>query len=192
MGKKRATATERPNVGKSAEHRAHDETVDERLSGNEPTTDAAAKTTGSAAKSSKSTQQETREPYAKFTCEFGTFSAGADTARLGVRIAAENLNVDSAFELFVGKRLQVRCTIKPSGDANGQTYMVNDMHDSFIAVADVKRFGVSAKSITTGLAFNIKEIESFNLTRFAKRTGVLAIYDISDSAGGDEDDDSNY
>lgn len=109
--------------------------------------------------------------------EFGGVSIGDGTARLGVRIMRDVLDLDMADDLFCGHRLTGTVAVGNGRDAAGQGLLWDDLIYHLGGTFDVKRLGVSPKHFAIGLTFSLEDIQAENLTHFAKRTGRLAIQD---------------
>ncbi|HMP79304.1 MAG TPA: hypothetical protein PKD54_07625 [Pirellulaceae bacterium] len=124
--------------------------------------------------------------------EFGGVSIGESTARLGLRIKKELLNIIAAEELLCGRRLTGAIQLGGAADNAGQ----GKLFDCDVAVPgtfDVHRFGVSIDHYTTGLTFKLNEIEIGDLAQFSKGSGRLRIEGVAaiptDTVDEDEDED---
>lgn len=110
--------------------------------------------------------------------EFGGVSIGQQTAKLGLKISREVLNINAADEALCGRRVTGRVGVGGAGDSPGQMYLIDDMEDVINATFDIHRFGVTPDNYTSGLTFKLKEIEIGILARFSKGAGRLVIENI--------------
>lgn len=121
---------------------------------------------------------------------FGGVSIGNTTARLGVKIQRDFLNVVAADEIFTGKRLAV---IVQLGAADADQRKLFDVELEVAGSVDVKRIGVSPETITAGLTFNLKTLDIATLARFSLGVGRLKVFDVqtipADDAPADEHDE---
>jgi len=126
--------------------------------------------------------------------EFGGVSFGDQTARLGVVVSRDRLNLDAADESLCNHRLNGRVAIGGFDDAPGQgTFEFDSVVEGMF---DVKTFGVSSKAISFGLTFGLNDIDRGDLAEFAKTKGRLQVELVSQipdkaksSHADDEDDD---
>jgi hypothetical protein len=126
--------------------------------------------------------------------KFGGLSVGESTARLGVAVARENLDLDDADASLCGRRLTATIIGRSVGTANGDQTALPGMEaeDAKIdGVFDVKKFGVTASRITFGLTANLKDIDISTLSHFPTREGELRIDKIGPLPDGDDEDDED-
>jgi len=130
--------------------------------------------------------------------EFGGVSYGHDTARLGLKIDRGKLDLSDADGMFSGMRIECEVSLLNRSD-RGQKRL-RGMEDNTPAtiqtVADVKRFGVSATTITASLTFSKSSIDVGALPEFANESGTLRLTVMGaipeDEGGeGDRDDDGD-
>jgi hypothetical protein len=148
----------------------------------------------------KMTKPETKTttPCLDIPVSFGGVSIGDQTARIGVKISRECLNIDAADEALCGKRLVGKVVLGHNGDSAGQGKLFDGADHEISGAFDVKRFSVGPKEITAGLTFSLGSIDLSELGHFAKQSGrmlvesILAIPDdaANEDADGGEDDDS--
>lgn len=126
--------------------------------------------------------------------EFGNVSIGNGTARLPLRIARTVLSLEAADKAFCERRLTGLITMGKQDDSPGQKLLQEDFEYSVSATFDTKKFGVGTKNITTGLTFNLKEIDIEDLAHFANGKGKLIVHDAiaipdgsAEPAGADDD-----
>lgn len=107
--------------------------------------------------------------------EFGGVSIGETSARIGVRIPREDLNIDAADDAFAGRRLNGMISLQTREERRQKNLdgMEDNTPRTMESVFDVKRFGVSLKDISIGLTFALSEIDVAELAHFAKRSGTL-------------------
>ncbi len=141
------------------------------------------------AKKSKSTVSLLDAPV-----QFGGVSIGDQTARLGVRISRQCIKLEHADEYFSGRRLSIQVALGGGEDSPGQMLLLDDMDFVIASVCDVKRYGVTSDTISTGLTFSLKDTEIETLARFSKGSGRLAInqaVEIPVDVATDDDDDDD-
>ena len=125
--------------------------------------------------------KKTKNPDRKqLRVQFGGVSIGEATARIGIRIERELLNLDAADELFSGRRLSGAVMVVPDGESPDQQRLFDgdDKHE-IESTFDVKGFRVAPKEIGCGLTFALAEIDVAELGHFAKRSGVLQIDEVA-------------
>lgn len=110
--------------------------------------------------------------------EFGGVTIGQQTAKLGLKISREVMNIIAADESFCGRRVTGSVGVGGQGDSPGQQYLLADMSDVIDATFDIHRFSVGPDHYTTGLTFKLKEIDIGQLARFSKGTGRLVMSNI--------------
>ena len=127
-----------------------------------------------------------KKPTLEVAVAFGGVSIGDTTARLGVKIQRDFLNVVDADEVFTGKRLTV---IVQLGAADADQRKLFDVELEVAGSVDVKRIGVTPETISAGLTFNLKTLDIATLARFSKGVGRLKVFDVAaipDDAPADE------
>jgi len=113
---------------------------------------------------------------------FGNVNIGDKTARIGITVDRGNLSVSQADQSLCGRRLTGTLIAQPDGDAPGQETFPGmdsgntELNGSF----DVKGFNVTAKNISFGLTFSLKDLEMELLGHFAKRNGRLNITEVAE------------
>ncbi len=126
--------------------------------------------------------------------EFGGVSIGETTARLGMKIKKEVLNIIQAEEAFCGRRLSGVIKLGGAADSPGQTTMF-DTELVVDGTFDIHRFGVGPEAYTTGATFKLKEIDIGDLARFSKGAGRLVVANIAaiptDEVLEDDDEDTS-
>lgn len=128
---------------------------------------------------------------------FAGVSIGTNTARIGVTVDREWLNIMSADEHLCDHRLIGRLVACKEGvDPNQASFVdTGDKHE-IAGAFDVKGFRVSSKSVAFGLTFSLNDIDIEELPHLAKQTGRLIVDNVSqipeaDRAVGPLDDDEN-
>jgi hypothetical protein len=122
--------------------------------------------------------------------EFGGVSIGRTTARLGIGFNRSACSLEEADNAFCGHRLNGRVVLDGKGDSPGQKKFV-EVHE-VAGVFDVKRIGVNATSITTGLTFSLGDVDIQELAKLSKGSGRLlinAIAELPDDAPDEDDED---
>lgn len=122
--------------------------------------------------------------------EFGNVTLGDGTARLGIKISRDVLNINAADETLCERRLTGKVVLGHENDSPGQTTFVNS--DYVVEASfDTKRYSVGSKTIATGLTVNLKEIDVEDLSHFSKKKGRMVLTGIGAIPGGstDEGDD---
>jgi len=111
--------------------------------------------------------------------EFGGVSIGETTARLGLKISRDFLKIQQADEVFCGHRLTGSVVLGGKDDQPGQEKFWDSDH-KVDATFDVKRIGLSADQISTGLTFSLADIDIGELAKFSKGSGKLIIADVGE------------
>ena len=136
---------------------------------------------------------ETETNVLSVAVDFETVSIGDGTARIGIKIDREHMNVVAADEAFCGRRLSGRIVAMPKDEDPDQQHMFDGEKHELSGFFDVKRFGASPKAITAGLTFALAEIDVSELGHFAKRCGRLIIDSVGplevDGEPADEDEE---
>ena len=114
-----------------------------------------------------------------FPVEFGGVSIGQKTARIGLTVSRDVLNINAADELFVERRVTGIVVLGGGEDSAGQTTFI-DTDERIEGTFDIHRFGVKSETYTTGLTFNLKDIDIATLALFSKGKGRLILTDISE------------
>jgi hypothetical protein len=122
---------------------------------------------------------------------FGNVSIGDGTARLGIKLDREQVELETAEELFCGRRLTGQVVVVAADEDPNQKHLFKGDKPEIEATFDVKRFSMGPKDITTGLTFSIGDVDVETLSHFAKRKGELRIASVSklEDASDDFDDD---
>lgn len=111
--------------------------------------------------------------------EFGGVSIGETTARLGMKIKKEVLNIIQAEEAFCGRRLSGVIKLGGADDSPGQTTMF-ETELVVDGTFDIHRFGVGPENYTTSATFKLNEIDIGELARFSKGAGRLVVANIAE------------
>jgi hypothetical protein len=122
-------------------------------------------------------------------CDFGGVSIGENTARLGVRITRDRLNINAADEIFCGHRLTGRVVLGHVDDSDGQSTLWEDVDVSVGGTFDVKRISVSRDQVNTGLTFSLADIDVGDLAKFSKGKGRLVVTTVAELPEDEHDDD---
>lgn len=116
--------------------------------------------------------------------EFSGFSGGEGTVRIGFRVRKEHMNVTAAEQSFCGRRLTGRIVVAPGGDAASQTYIEGteaaEGRHEISGTFDVKRYASSPKWISSGLTFNLEEIDVREVGHFSKQSGYLIVDNVGE------------
>lgn len=126
-------------------------------------------------------------------CEFGGVSYGHETARLGVKLDRQKLDLADADAMFAGKRVECEVSLLNRMDRGQKRLkgMEDNEPPTITTVADIKRFGVSPTVISASLTFNKSSIDVGALPEFANETGTLKLTvmgDIPEDEGCSDDD----
>jgi hypothetical protein len=121
--------------------------------------------------------------------DFGNIGIGDETARVGIRIDRENLDVNRADEVFCGRRLTGKIITVRDGDAPEQRELIDtgSQHE-LKGVFDVKQFSANRKRISTGLTFSLAEIDVSEIGHFAKRSGRLIVTSAEELPDGHDEE----
>ncbi len=126
---------------------------------------------------------------------FGGVSIGQQTAKLSIKVDREHLNIAAADEALCGRRITGKVAVGRAGDTPGQMLLIEEMDDVIEATFDIHRFGVTPDAYTSGLTFQLKEIDVGQLARFSKGSWRLIMNDMTpiprdtvEEVGDDEED----
>jgi hypothetical protein len=126
---------------------------------------------------------------------YGNVNIGDESARLGCVAHRGNLTVAQADKNLCGKRLRVKIVGRAASAQAEQGSIPGIEADVELeATADVKSIGVSTKTISFGLTFALESVDVPTLAHFAKRDGVVTVFEATDipaddgegEEGGDE------
>lgn len=139
-------------------------------------------------------QPKAKAAFLELPVSFGGVSIGDRTARLGVSLDRNvvTLDVMKADQSLCGCRLTGKIVAR-SGEVAGEQDPLPglDAGDTVLdATFDVKQLSITPASISFGLTFAIKGLDVGELAHFAKRSGKLIVYEVSEipTERGDEDD----
>jgi len=114
--------------------------------------------------------------------KFTGFSAGDETARLGLVFNRDKLSLNEAEFYLCGARANTTLTLDPNAEKDGQGQQTFDGDDESVeTVVDIKKFTVSPKKIGASLTFNIEEIDIGNVAHLAQRSGKIRIQRVGDA-----------
>ena len=106
--------------------------------------------------------------------DFGGVSFGDKTARLSVTLNRAKIDLDRADELFCDRRLTGTVVLGHTEDDPAQLELINVAH-KVAGVFDVKGFRVTTENLAIGLTFSRNDVDSGELTLFAKKSGRLIV-----------------
>ena len=132
-------------------------------------------------------KKKTEESLLDLPASFGSVSFGKKTARVGLTVEREHINLSTADKTLCYRRLTVTIFANGEGDQPGQQRLAGmDDNLELVGVADVKSFGVHSTTISFGLTFNSKEIKrttaktGIQFNDFAAREGRLMIAQVDE------------
>jgi len=120
--------------------------------------------------------------------DFGGVSIGESTARLGIKVSRDRLNLVAADEIFCGHRLTGRVLLGHIDDDADQMAMFDDADVEVNGSFDVKGLRVTADSIATGLTFSLSDIDVATLAQFSKGKGRVIVSHVAEIPHDKEDD----
>lgn len=120
---------------------------------------------------------------------FGGVSIGETTTRLGLKVSRAVMKIDKADTLFVERRIDCKVVLGGNDEQSGQAKLMDDLNHEVGGSCDVKGFSVKGETFSTGLTFNLKDIDIEELAKFSKGTGRLLIEGVADIPDGTHDDD---
>lgn len=120
--------------------------------------------------------------------EFGGFSAGKTTARLGGTISRSKIDLLKADETFTQKRLTLSLVAAPK-ETDPSQQQLPEMQTAIQGVADVKGLRVGLEDLGIGMTFNAASIELDHLMGLRNRSGVMTITGVEDIPEDEADDD---
>lgn len=109
---------------------------------------------------------------------FGSLSIGKATCRIAITINRESLGIVAADEAFCGHRLTGKVVLGSRDDAQGQKKLIEGTDYEVDGAFDVKRIGVNADSISTGLTFSLADVDVRDVAKFSKGVGRLVVFEI--------------
>lgn len=110
----------------------------------------------------------------QFPVDFLAYSGDGKQIGIGVRIKLSSISLETAFNLFACKRLEIRMFL--GDDAPGQKTFWETADVKLATVADVRRFSVGPEQIGIRLMMLIdKKVNGHVLEQFSKQRGVLEI-----------------
>ena len=128
-----------------------------------------------------------RAPKNEFGVDFGNVSVGDETASITFKTPRPGMTLPQADKTFCGRRLKVLLSKAPPRDDQGQLFETDDTPEPLEVIADVKRFGVSRKTIGATLNFSLggpPKLDLERLVKFAKCTGSVRIVENIDIPEG--------
>jgi hypothetical protein len=150
--------------------------------------------TGTAEAPERKKKKRTNTYEAKMAVKFKNLSVGDEIATVGFSVSRDKCSIDFAEESFCGKRVKVRLLAGVGADPD-QGILWDDVQHDVDGVADIKKFSVTPKLISAGCAFQISAVDVMELTKFAKREGVLLVIkvlgDAKDKAGEEEEEEED-
>lgn len=143
--------------------------------------------TATATRPRKNREAKVKEPelLIDVPVTFRGVSIQETTVRLGVKIARDNIGLDTADECFCGRRLTGRVQLGGADDQAGQRKLMDDLNHFVEGHFDCKRLGVGADVIGIGLTFNLRDVDIAELAKFSKGTGRLIVNNVGVIPDGD-------
>lgn len=113
-----------------------------------------------------------------------------ETRKINIRIKRENLSIDTADDLFSGRRLTVDLEAVKPDDLDGQQEMFEGTMPAIGGkVCDVKAFRVTRDVFTCGLVFDIDAMDAETMESFQKKSAVLRVTGTESIPDGEKDED---
>jgi hypothetical protein len=123
--------------------------------------------------------------------KFAGVSIGETTARIGISIDRELIELEAADDLFCNRRLIGQIEVEAGNDAEGQKKLVDDLNHTIKGAFDIKGFRVTSANIAAGLTFSLNDVELNELGHFAKRAGKLTIVNVEAIPGAEDGEDES-
>jgi len=123
--------------------------------------------------------------------DFGNVSIGDGTARIGIKIDRNDMELSEAEDTLCGRRITGSIKLVRTNEDPAQkpiSGMEDDQHE-IKGTFDVKAISVSPKRISAGLTFSLKSIPFEQLAFFAKRSGRLMVDNVAELEVEDEDNE---
>lgn len=120
---------------------------------------------------------------------FGTVSLGAGTARLGIKVSRSDLSLDTADELFSGRRLNGTIILRSDEDPKQTKFIDSDY--SLKGAFDVKGFRTTIESFSCGLTFGIREIDLNDVGHFSNGKGRIDIESVDELETDDPEEEGD-
>lgn len=119
--------------------------------------------------------------------EFNGVSIGQDTARVGVKIDRDEIDLETADKFFCNKRVEGEILV---GKAVRQQKMFDDDSQPLVkSVFDIKGFSVRTNHITFGITGSRDALDIETLADFAKQSGVIRFDLVGGIPGREEEPD---
>lgn len=135
-------------------------------------------------------RKRTNKYKAKLPVKFKNLSVGDEVTTLGFSVSRDHCNIEFAEDAFCGKRIKFRILAGAGVDPE-QGILWDDVQHDVEGIADVKKFSVTPKLISAGIAMQISSIDVMELTRFAKREGILLVIKVMGDTKDHKDEDSD-
>lgn len=124
-----------------------------------------------------------RQPAAvlKLPVSYSNVNIGDETVSVGVKVHRTNLRPTQADSQLCGKRLHGRLLARAGGAQAEQPSIGGIESDVELeGTFDVHSFRVTPKFISFGCTFAIESISIETMAHFAKREGMLSVFDVAD------------
>ena len=105
--------------------------------------------------------------------KFGSVNFGKESARIGVHVSRDRLDLEGADRLLTGAQLDVKMTL--CSDLNNPTLPMNTDLPELSTSATCKSIGVKADAIGFGLTMQIVGLDTQKLIDFRNRDGKLVL-----------------
>lgn len=114
----------------------------------------------------------------KIPCRFTSVGLQLEHRKIGVEIGRERLDIESADELFCGRRLTGTVEVTTDNEDPDQVPLFDGQLPSVTASFDVKSFTAKPEVFTLGLVFAKDDVDPVTLDRFLKRSGRMTVTDV--------------
>lgn len=109
-------------------------------------------------------------------CEVTSVSPQLETRKISIKIKRENLSIETADELFSGKRLTVDLEAHKPDDLDGQQELFEGTMPAIGGkVCDVKAFRTTRDVFACGLVFGIDSMDAETFEAFQKKSATLRV-----------------
>lgn len=113
--------------------------------------------------------------HTQIPCHFTSVGLQLESRKIGVRIDRQRLSVETADELFAGRRLTGTVEVTIDGEDQNQLPLINGVLSSVEASFDVKSFTTRREHYSCGLVFAIDDVSPETLVGFLNRSGKITV-----------------
>lgn len=118
-------------------------------------------------------------------CSFGKVSFGEASVSVPVTLSRDDLNIDAADALLVGRRVTLEIIANGGDQANQQRLPgLEEEIPQIKAIAESKKMGVGRKHYSATLNFQLSDVEESEPQHFANKAGRLLVFSVDELPEG--------